>query len=181
MAKISINLLPPEITELEVKRTRFYKVQFIGIVIILTMVFLSSLVFALRILQSHNISAIQVKVAAAEQQVSDLRGTETSLVLLKNRLSTIDKFLGVSSKQSLMFGLLDKLMPAGVVVNSVVVDRSGGATLLVLAPDTASLDTLLNNLTSKETNEGSISEISVETINRGRDNYYRVSFKVKAT
>ena len=64
MSQIAINLLPYEFREQEIKRTKFYKLQSIGIGIIMLMVFLSSLTVALRVLQSQNISQIQKQVAA---------------------------------------------------------------------------------------------------------------------
>lgn len=178
MAKISINLLPPEITASEIRKTRFLQVQFIGIIVILTMIFLTSLTIALRILQSHNISLIQAKVALAEQQVSDLKGTQVSLYLLKDRLASIDQFFGVSSKQTSMYQLLDKLIPQGVMVNSVTIDNNGGAVMSLLAPNSASLDSIVSNLTSKDTNEGRITQVSIDSLTRGQDGYYRISFKI---
>ncbi|MDP3758371.1 MAG: hypothetical protein Q8Q86_01500, partial [Candidatus Daviesbacteria bacterium] len=67
--KISINLLPLEIIELEIKKTKFYKIQFVGIAVILSLVFLASLTVALRILQSRNISEVQAKLSQIEQKV----------------------------------------------------------------------------------------------------------------
>lgn len=178
MAKISINLLPPEITAAEKKKSRFLRIQFIGIIVILTMIFFTSLTVALRILQTHNISLIQAKVALAEQQVSDLKDTQVSLFLLKDRLSTIDKFFGVSSKQTAMYQLLDKLIPKNVIINSVNIDRSGSVTLNVLAPDSATLDILITNFTTKDTNEGFITQVLMDSINRGKDGFYRISLKI---
>lgn len=177
--KISINLLPPEVTAQEVKKAKFYKIQFVGILVILAMVFLSSLTVALRILQSRNISAVQATVTEKEQKVSELKDTQASLLLLKNRLDVIGKYFGTSSQQSAMYKLQDKLIPASVVINAITVDKTGGVLLMVIAPDSESLDDLVNNLTTKETNEGKINQVSVETLNRGRDGFYRISLKIK--
>ncbi len=179
MAKISINLLPSEIIVRELKKAKFYKIQLTGIVVILTMIFLASLTVALRILQSHNITEVQAQFNQTEQKVSDLKSTQASLFLLKDRLAVIDKYLGVSSKQSAVYKLLDKLIPSTVIINAITVNKSNEVVLLALAPDSVSLDNLMNNLTTKEKNEGNISQVSVESLNRGKDGFYRISFKIK--
>lgn len=177
--KISINLLPLEIIELEIKKTKFYKIQFIGIAVILSLVFLASLTVALRILQSRNISEVQARISQTEQKASDLKSTQASLLLLKNRLTVIDKYLGIPSKQFEIFKLIDKLIPPAVAINAITIDKTNEVVLMALAPDAGSLDRLVSNLTDKESNEGRISQVSVESLNRGKDGFYRISFKVR--
>lgn len=179
MAKISINLLPPEIKAQELKKAKFYKVQFAGIVVILVMVFLTSLTLALRVLQNQSMVVTQATLAQEEQKVTDLKDTQASLLLLKNRLNIIDQYYGKISQQSLMYQLLDKLIPVSVLINAITIEKSGGAIILMTVPDALVLDNLVDNLTNKDTNEGRISQVSVETLNRGRDGFYRVSFKIK--
>lgn len=179
MAKISINLLPPEIRTEELKQAKFYKIQFVGVAIILTMTFLSSLTVALRILQSRNITEAQASLKFAEQQVTDLKTTQASLLLLKSRLTVIDQYFGQTTLSSSMYKLLDKLIPPSTTINAVSIDKSGQVVFLALVPDSIALDTLMNNLTKEESNEGKISQVTVENLNRGRDGLYRVSFKIK--
>lgn len=176
--KISINLLPPEVRAQEKKKARFYMIQAIGVVVTLVMIFLSSLTVALRILQNRNIASYKVRLASAEQKVSSLKSAEESLFLLKNRLAVIGANLGVSSKQSATFILIDKLIPVSVAVSAINVETSGEVTLTVLVPDSEILDALVNNLTMKENNGGNISKVSVESLNRGKDNFYRVALKI---
>lgn len=179
MARISINLLPPEIITRELKKANFYKIQFAGIVVILTMVFLASLTVALRILQSRNITVVQANLTQTQQRVSDLKDTQAALFLLKNRLTVIDQYLGVSSKQSSMYKLINKLVPSSVTINAMTIDKTGDVLLLALVPDPVSLDDLINELTAKENNEEKINQVGVESLNRGRDGYYRMSLKIK--
>ncbi|MCL5784720.1 MAG: hypothetical protein M1142_05200 [Patescibacteria group bacterium] len=178
MAKISINLLPPEIIAQELKKTRFYKIQFVGIGIILVMVFLTSLTLALRILQSRNIEVVQAKLSEGEQRVADLRDTQASLLLLKDRLTVITQYLGVPSKQSSLYKLIDKIIPPSVMVTAVSVNKTGDITFSALVPDPVNLDTLLDNLTNKDDNEDKLGQVSIESLSRGRDGIYRMSLKV---
>lgn len=179
MAKISINLLPPEIITKELKKANFYKIQFAGIMVILTMVFLSSLTVALRILQSRTITEVQAKISQTQQRVSDLKDTQAVLFLLKNRLTIIDKYLGVPSNQAMMYQLVDKLIPAGVTINTVNVTERSEVSILALVTDSSSLDNLINKLTTEEDNEGKIRQVGVESLNRGRDGIYRISLTIK--
>ena len=179
MAKISINLLPPEIITREIKKSKFYKIQAVGVAIILIMIFLASLTMALRILQSQNITEVQAKLGQNEQRVSNMKDTQASLFVLKNRLTIINQYLGVPSEQVSLYKLIDKLIPDNVVISAVNINKTNEVTLLALAPDPVSLDTFVSNLTEKETNEGSFSSVSVESLNRGKDGFYRISFKIK--
>lgn len=179
MARISINLLPPEIITRELKKANFYKIQFAGIVVILTFVFLASLTVALRILQSRHISEIQAKLTQTQQRVSDLKSTQASLLLLKDRLTVIDQYLGVPSKQASIYKLIDKLISSSVTISAMTINKAGDVVLLVLVPDAPSLDDLIGKLTTKDNNEEKISQVGVESINRGRDGFYRMSLKIK--
>jgi len=177
--RILINLLPPEFLAEELKRAKFTKVQTIGVGVVLVMIFLASLTVALRILQSYSISRIQKSLGQVEEKVLSLKSRQASMVLLKNRLATIDKYLGETSIQNSMYTLLDKLIPGSVTVTSLSVDKSGDTTIIAGVPDSASLDNLMSNLISPDRNEGKIKHVSIESLNRGRDGFYRLSLKIE--
>lgn len=177
--QISINLLPQEIKAEEIKRTKFVKVQAFGVATVLVFIFLASLMLALRILQNQNIKQIQANLSSTEQLIADLAGRQASLFIIKDRLTTIEKYFGVSSKQVTVLRLISGLLPAQVTLNSMTVDRSGEVLIVAVLPEADVLDNLITSLTSKEKNEDKISQVSMDSINRGRDGVYRVSFKVK--
>lgn len=179
MPKIAINLLPLEFRATELKAAKFYKIQTIGIVIILLMTFLASLAVALGILQSQNISQIQNQLTLSEGKISGSKNTQGSLFLLKNRLITINQNLGIPSKQAQMYKLITELVPPSVSASSISVDKGGEVLVVASAPDGISLDNLITKLTSKESNQDKISQVSLESINRGKDGIYRVSLKIK--
>lgn len=178
MIRISINLLPVEFAKEQLQKDRFYKIQAISIIIILIMIFLASLAIALRLLQSHNITQVQARLNQAQSRVSDLKDTQASLLLLKNRLNTIDKLLNTPSKQAQMYKLLNELIPAGVKLNAVSVDKTGEVKFAATV-DAAALEILMDNLTIKENNQGKIAQVAIDTINRGREGNYRVDIKIK--
>lgn len=179
MAHISINLLPIEYTQTTLKQAKFYKVQALGIVIILLMVFLSSLSVVLRVLQNQNIKGVTSEVSAQEQKITSLKDKQVSLLLLQNRLQVINQYLGISSKQVRLYQLLDKLLPQTVIINSVSVDKTGQIVISALMPDSLILDDTLNNLVDKQMSDNMISQVSIDNISRGKDGVYRVSLTIK--
>lgn len=176
--KISINLLPPETIAEDLKKAKFYKIQSIGVAIILVLVFLTSLTLALQVLQSRNINMVQAQVTQSEQRINALKDTQASLVILKDRLNVIDKYLGVSSKQAALYKLMDKIIPSSIIISAMTVDKNGTVSLMALVQDSYSLDRLIGDMMDKETNEGKISQLGIETLSRGRDGLYRISFKI---
>lgn len=179
MAQISINLLPQEFTAEEIKRSKFLKVQAFGVTIILILVFLASLTIALRVLQSQNIKQVQAQISGSEEKISDLKDRQASLFILKDRLTTINQYLGVSSKQATIYKLVSKLIPAQVAVSSETVDRGGEVLLVAVVPDATSLDNLIASLVNSQTNEDRVKEVSIENLSRGKDGIYRVSLKIR--
>lgn len=179
MTKILVNLLPAEFKIEQIKRAKFYKIQTVGVAIILFLVFLSSLTIALRILQTQQILKSQIELSQTEQKISDLKNTQASLLLLKNRLVAINQYLGNPSKQAQMFNLINELLPVSVFVNSIAVDKDGGVLVLAITRDSNSLDETIDNLISQQRNQDKISQVSVESLGRGKDGIYRLSFKIK--
>lgn len=178
--KLNINLLPLEFREEDSKRIKFYKVQAIGIAVMLFMFFLASLTVALRILQSQNISQIQNKLSQSRQKVSEFKNTQASLFILKNRLSSIDQYLETSSDQTKIYKIITGLVPPSISLNMLSINRNGEVLLVATTSDPNAIDNLLNTLNSKERNEGRISQISVENINKGKDGVYRLSLKIQS-
>lgn len=179
MPKVSINLLPSEFRIEELKRARFYKIQAVGIAVIIIMVILASMAVALRILQSQYLVKIQTRLETAEERVLALKDIQGSLLLLKNRLTVVNKYLETPSERVLMYKLIQRLLPASVSINSISIGREGEILVLAQAADGSALDQIFTNLTFKETNEDKIKEVSLENLSRGRDGVYRVNFKVK--
>lgn len=176
---ISINLLPPESISEELKKAKFYKIQAIGITVMLLLTFLTSVTAALRILQSRNIAQAKEQVSESQQRVTNLKSTQVSLFVLQNRLTAIEQYFGIPSKQAAMYKLINKLLPASVMINAITVDKTGEVVFQAVVPNAVTLDQLVSNLVDKESNEGSINQVSIESLNRGRDGVYRVGFKIK--
>lgn len=178
MSKIAINLLPLEFRNKEIKDAKFYKIQVLGIAFILLMIITACLTVALRYFQSQKISQLQDKFNQSEQKVINLKNTQASLILLKNRLTVINQFWQSPSKQVLSYELISKLIPASVSVSSISVDNSGEVLISAQAPDGILLDKVITNLTSQDSNQDKIKKVSLESANRGQDGIYRLSLKI---
>ncbi|MBI2334600.1 hypothetical protein HYU96_02250 [Candidatus Daviesbacteria bacterium] len=177
MAKISINLLPQEYLSNEIKQAKFHKVQLLSSAAIVLVAFLATIAVGIRYLQSQNIRAVEAKIVEGEEKVIELAGRQTSLFLIKNRLSTINQYLGITSKQVSTYALLERLLPSRIGISALTVDRSGDAQLVAVVPDILTLDDLISDLTSDSS--GKISRVSVESLNRGREDTYRISLKIQ--
>lgn len=178
--KIAINLLPIELKVEQIKKAKFYKIQTIGIVAIMFVVFMASLTVALSILQNHNMAQIQKKITASEQKVSELKSTQASLLLLKNRLTTINQYFEIPSRQSQLYKLLTDSLPGSVSINSVSISKDDNIIVLAYAGNIKDVDSLITNLTSKDKNQDKVSKLSLESISRATDGSYNLSFNIKA-
>ena len=178
MPKITINLLPEEFRLEELKRAKFYRVQTIGVGIIMLFIFLSTLTIALRILQSQSIKQVQAKLNTEKEKITNLKTTQGSILLLKNRLTAINQFLGISSKQVLTYEFINRILPSSVNISSISVNKSGDISLLLDSPDSSSVDELISNLTTGEEAQAKIVNVAIEGLNRGRDGVFRLSLKI---
>ena len=179
MAKFAIDLLPLEFKQESIKKAKFYRTQSIGVATILAVVFFASLTIALRVLQSQQINQINTGLTQTEARISDLQTTESSLSILKQRLTTINQYLGVSSEQVQMYNLIQKLIPPAISVTSMSVISSGEILLAATTVDDASIDLLINDLVDQEKNQNKISSVSMDNLSRGRDGIFRISLTIK--
>ncbi|MBI2017864.1 hypothetical protein HYS92_02330 [Candidatus Daviesbacteria bacterium] len=177
MAYISINLLPIEFREEQLKASRFYRIQAIGISIILLTVFFASLTVALKILQSQAVASAQSLVSQRQRAVEDFKTIQASLLLLENRLKTVSQFAGVPSKQNSTYQDLTKVIPPAASISSLSIDKEGNALIVAAVSDLNTLDIMFTNMIDEEM--GRFSEVSIESLSRARDGVFKVSLKLK--
>lgn len=179
MVKVAINLLPAEFTQERVKSAKFYKIQALGIGLILVVVFLSSFTVALGMLQSRRVEEAKDQLGGAEQRVTLYKNKEVTLMALKNRLKVIDQYSGASSLQVSMFNLLNAILPQSLAVNNLSISRTGEISISAVAQSSALLDEIISDFTNKNKNQGKVESVSIESLSRSRDGVYRVDFKIK--
>lgn len=178
---MSINLLPAEYANQKAKVDRLYKVQQFGTITLLALAFLASFTFALRILQSQNIKQVEAKLDKAEGRVSDLKSKEATLFILKNRLEVINEFSSEKSKQLAVYELVNKNLPPQVSVTTVEINSFGNVLITLIAADASSLDNFINGLLESAVADSDIiDKVSIDSLNRSRDGFYRANLKVES-
>ncbi len=174
---ISLNLLPPEVLREQLKSKKFYQIQLLGTSVILSLVFLSSLTFALGILQSRNIKQVQASLSEAESKVSNYKEVEAKLTIVKNRLNIISQFSDLPSKQRESYEAIVNALPDSVVVSSFSITPSASILITMVTQSSTAIDALFGNILSGEEKYQFIKKVSIESLNRGRDGLYRATLK----
>lgn len=176
---IKINLLPSEFLIAEREYQNFRKIQLICVLVILSLIFLSSMTIALRVLQSQRIVSANEQLDQLTSKITADKSKEAQLLILKNRIDLLQKISESPSKQKALYNLVNQLIPKEVLVSDMSVDNSGNIGLSLVVLQTGYFENMLDNLTSKEKNEGKIKTIEIETLTRTRDGVYRANIKVK--
>ncbi|MDO8619041.1 MAG: hypothetical protein Q7R49_03820 [Candidatus Daviesbacteria bacterium] len=175
---VNINLLPISFRQKQQQNSKFYKIQTISIFLLLSLIFLTSLTLAMRFLQTQQIQAAEVNFQNSNNKVSSLKSKEASLIIVKDRLTTIDAIASIPSNQRAIYNLVSQLIPPSLSLSFVSVDANGNMIISLVAPNFTALDGLLSDLTSKEKNENRVKQVSLESFSRSRDGLYRASLKI---
>lgn len=178
MAKLSINLLPAEYAAVYALSERFQKIQRIGIGILILLIFLSSLTFALSLLQNSNILQAKTNLQAKESTVGQFKSQEESLVLLKDRLNNLQRISATPSRSNVMYNLINTLLPVFLVPTLIVTDTSGSISLTLVTASSTDVDNFVAALIDPQKNQGLVSKIDIESLSRGKDGVYRVNLKI---
>lgn len=179
MEKIKINLLPPEYTTELLKQIKFDKVQAIGLASMIVVAFISSLITTFALIQAQSVKQAQARLNTVESQVNQLKDTQAQVLLLKNRLTSINKYLEVPSKQSAMYELMSKLLPGSANLGSMAIDRSGDVLASVVVSDASVVDDMFGDFLNNEKNENRIDSVLVENISLGKNSIYTLNFRIK--
>lgn len=174
---VSLNLLPPEVLRDQIKSKKFYQVQLLGTSTILALVFLSSLTFALGILQTRNIKQVQASLSEAENQVSAYKDVEAKLAIVKNRLNIISQFSNLPSPQRESYEVIVNALPDSVAISSFNVNPSANILVTLASQNSAAVDEVFNKILSGEEEYKFVKRVSIDSLNRGRDGLYRATLK----
>lgn len=181
MQMLSINLLPGEYLSEQLKRAKFSRIQFISISILLAFFFIASLTSAFSIMEKQKINLLNQKALEVEEGIKEVSKKEVSLVTLKNRLEQIMKYTSSGSKQAELFAYFKKILPAGVSLNSLSIDKTGEITTSIILSDVQMVDEIVKVFTPGEDNSKiKIKEISVDGLRRNAEGVYGVNLKLKA-
>lgn len=176
--KLLVNLLPQEILIERRQSSKLALVNKLSILTLLILVFFTSATLGLRFTQNQELKLNQTNLARAENRVRGLKDKETSIVALKQRLTSIQGLIGGDNKIKGIFNLVIFLTPEDVQITEATVDKNGSMSLSMTTPSLQSLETLIDNLGTKEKNSGMISKVDMDGLSLGKDGLYRFSLKV---
>lgn len=174
MDKIKLNLLPPEIKELAKKHAKQSLVNKISIGLLGFLILVTSSILAGVIFQGVSLNSLNTQIEKEKARIGREKDTEAVVRLLKNRIDTINEFSGKKYKQREVFDLITGLFPQGVNLNSLQINKTPRVVLQGETGSTIALQDFFDNLTNPKNNEGKITAVVVENMNRnlqGRINF----------
>jgi hypothetical protein len=175
--KASINLLPNEYAFTEKQHKRFSLVQTFSVVAILIVFLVASIVVAMRIIQSKDVTNAKNQIGKLENEIADSKAKEETLFLLKNRLSGISKVANSPSKQLENYAYTQDNLPQEISISSVTVDRLGSLTMGLLVPNSDLLGRLVGVMTD-EASFQKFKQVTVESLSRGQDGIYKLNLRI---
>lgn len=181
MDRININLLPPELKEYkkrEKKRGLIIRLS-IGLLVIMVVITASLLVSV--VLQNRKIVAGKQKLETTRVKVNAFKQKEALAVVLKTQIDDINSLITKEFPQSEAFNLINSLTPPRIRVYSFSINKSNKIILQGETTDTLALETFFNNLVDPKFNEGKISKVVVDSLNRDKDAKMRFDLTITSS
>lgn len=172
-----INLLPEEIL---IQRRHSYKIVLINrvsIAFLVVILIAAAFSLVLKINQANNLKRSEEEYTTAKDKIMGLQSKEADLLILKNRLSTIQSSLGADTKRKAVFNLVTSLS-SGMQINDLTVDKNSNMTISLSTASAVEIEKLLFDLSSKERNSDLISKIDLGGLSLGKDNIFRFNLKI---
>lgn len=166
MDKIKLNLLPPEIKNFAKKAAKQAKINRISIGLLGFLIIATSGILAAVIFQGASLSSLNSQIEQEKARITEEKDTEAVVRLLKNRIDTINEFGERKYKQRAVFDLITGLFPEGVKLRTIQINRTPRVIVGVETDNTVSLQKLFDNLSDPKANEGKITSVVVESMNR---------------
>lgn len=175
--RLSLNLLPPEIL-LERKQGEKLKViNNISLALLLSLVLMSSTVLFLKVNQKNTLEQTKDRLGIASKKIESLKDSESKTILLKNRLTEIDKLAGIDTKRKALFNLVIGLTPQDLQISMVSLDKNGNMTLVVNSQSLSAVDQFITKISAKE-NAELIKKLDLGSFSLGRDGVFRLDLKI---
>jgi|SRR3989344_5927690 len=179
MDKIKINLLPPEIREFAKKRNQKALLVKVSILMLILLVIGTSLLLSVVVFQRGTISDLDGSIKQLEVKITTLKQKEVILSVLKNRFTNISKLENTPAKQAETFNLITAIVPQGVDIISLTLDKPESLLLSAETTDMNLLQELFNNLTDPKVHEGKIIAATIESINKRANNKVHFDLTIK--
>lgn len=173
MDKLKINLIPPEIKEKKKKEEKRSVINRISIGLLGVLIIITASILAVIVLQSATLQSLSTDIESEKAKIVAAKDKEAVAYFLENRIKTISTFTDDRYKQGQYYELVTRLVPFGVNVTGLQIDKSDRITLTGETPVTNILANFFKNLTDPTMNEGLITSVSVETLSRSNSGAIR--------
>lgn len=177
MPGISVNLLPRDVILQRKQDSRFVLINRVSIGLLVLLVFFTSAALAVRMLQRTNLEEAQDSLVLAQEKVKSYSDKEEQVVLLKDRLASIQTLIGGDSKRKEIFNTMVRLAPADLQITEASVDKSGIMTVSFSGTSLTSIQSLLTSLSKPDTGLN-LSQMNLEGLSLGKDSVYRFTLKI---
>lgn len=178
MDRININLLPPELKEIKKREKKRSLIIRLSIGMLVLMVIATTILLISVVLQNRKISLANQKLGTTKNEVNNYKKQEAVAVVLKSQLDTISTLFSKEFPQAQAFNLVNALTPAQIRVYSFSINKSNKIVLQGETQNTSSLETFFNNLIDPKFNEGKISKVVVDSLNRNREGKIRFDLTI---
>lgn len=178
MDKLKINLIPPEIKEKKKKDAKRSVVNRISIALLGLLIIVTAAVLGIIVVQNTTLQRLNTDIESEKSKISGLKDKEAVIFFLKNRIDTISNFSDKNYKQGDYYELMTGLVPQGVNLLSLQIDKSDKIALNGDTVSTEALGAYLSSLTDPAKNDGLINYVAVESLSRTAAGVIRFSFLV---
>lgn len=179
MDKLKINLIPPEIKEKAKKAAKSAVVVRLSVGLLGVLILITAGILAVIIYQSVTVQALNSDIEKEKEALVPLKDKEAVVFFLKNRIDTINKFAATQNTQNELFEIITGLLPEGVSLLVLQINKSDQVVLQGETNSSISLDNFFNNLTDPQTHDGKVASVSVESLNKGQTGVIRFSLLLK--
>lgn len=181
MDRISINLLPPELKLSKKKEKKKQLAVRISVSVLVLMIIITGSLIGMSVMQSSSLETESRRLESLQTQVSTYKEAEGIAYLLKNRLSGIEQAAGRKFPQTEAFNMLTQLTPDLVNLYAFKVDKASKVNLQGLTDYPGALETYFTNLTDPKINEGKVTKVTVNSLNKGTTNTIRFDLNIGVT
>lgn len=162
--------------EVDSQQARFLRLlKTASLILLIAYCLVMAVIFSYWVYLRRESQTIKVQTTASKEKISELKKTESLQIILKQRLSSLDKFFSQKSvdySRSLSF--LEDVSTGGVFLKELELNQEGRMTLAGSATDAVALGNFLENLSS-ENSQDLFSKIVLSSANRGKDGDYNFS------
>lgn len=178
MDKLKINLIPPEIKEKKKKEAKRSTVNRISIGLLGVLIIITSFVLGVIVIQNTTLQNLNTEIENEKNKIAGFKDKEAVAFFLNNRMTTISNFSDKNYKQSSYYELMTKLVPEGVEIEVMQIDKTNKITLSGATNSTAAFGEYLSNLTNPVNNDGLVDFVTIESLSRTATGIIRFNFVV---